>query len=194
MEAIMKKTVFYLIAIFFLFQTVLLEAYEIKGVQLPETVKVDNVNLVLNGAGVRMKFFFSIYVGALYLPEKTHSAEKVIKSDIPKRIVMHFVYSHTISKDKIIDAFKDDFENNSKELMPEIKPDVEKFYSFFDKDINKDDEVLITYLPSKGTCVEINKELKGCIKNKDFMTAIFSVWFGEDPPSEGLKDNMLGKD
>ena len=98
-----------------------------------------------------------------------------------------------LTKEKIIDAFKDDFENNSPNLMPSIKSDVEKFYSFFDKDINKNDEVLITYIPNKGTCVEINKKLKGCIKNRDFMTAIFSVWFGEDPPSEGLKNDMLGK-
>ncbi len=190
----MKKVIILTFSLFFLIiSTSVLSAYEIKGVTLPETVTVNGTKLLLNGAGVRMKFFFSIYVGALYFPEKIHNAKDVITRDVTKRIVMHFVYSHKISKEKIIDAFKDDFENNSPNLMPSIKSDVEKFYSFFDKDINKNDEVLITYIPNKGTCVEINKKLKGCIKNRDFMTAIFSVWFGEDPPSEGLKDDMLGK-
>ena len=30
-----------------------------------------NIGLQLNGAGIRKKFFVSVYVGALYLPEKT---------------------------------------------------------------------------------------------------------------------------
>ncbi len=190
----MKRKILYFLIVMFLLQGSMLSAYEIKGVNLPDTLSVNGTKLVLNGAGVRMKFFFSIYVGALYLPNKMHSADKVINADIPKRIVMHFVYSHKISKEKIIDAFKDDFENNSKELLPEIKSEIKRFYSFFDSDFNKNDEVVITYLPMKGTCVEINKKLKGCIAGKKFMKAVFSVWLGEDPPSEGLKNKMLGND
>ena len=113
--------------------------------------------------------------------------------DKPKSILMHFLYSK-VSKEKITDAFKDDFENNAKDILPEIETELNLFYSYFDKDIVKNDEIYITYTPEKGTCVKINNNLKGCIKNKKFMTAIFSVWFGEEPPSEGLKDAMLGKE
>jgi hypothetical protein len=167
--------------------------YEIKGVNLPDKIQVNNKTLILNGAGKRMKFFFTIYIGALYVPQKISDAKEVIQSDIPKRILMHFIYSH-VKKEQIIDAFKDDFENNAKEILPEIKDKVDKFYSFFDKDLKENDEVTITYLPEKGTCVAINNNLKGCIAGKKFMNAIFSVWFGDDPPSEGLKDDMLGKE
>ncbi len=168
-------------------------AFEIKDTNIPDKIKVDKYQLTLNGAGVRKKFFMSIYIGALYLPEKNNNPNEIISMDAPKSILMHFLYSK-VSKEKIIDAFKDDFENNAKDLLPNIKKELNEFYSYFDKDIVRKDEIHITYLPDKGTCIKINNNLKGCIKNKDFMTAIFSVWLGEDPPSEGLKDAMLGKE
>jgi len=187
----MKK--FLLFSTIFLFLACNIFAFEIKGVKLPDTITVDNHKLILNGAGKRMKFFFTIYIGALYLPKKMSNAKDVIEKDIPKRILMHFIYSK-VKPDQIIDAFKDDFENNAKDILPEIKKEINTFYSYFDKNLHQGDEVAITYLPEKGTCIKIQNQLKGCIKGKLFMKAIFSVWFGDDPPSEGLKDSMLGKE
>ncbi len=187
----MKKFCFSIFIILFLVANIF--AFEIKGVKLPDSITVDNQKLVLNGAGKRMKFFFTIYIGALYVPYKMHNAQDVINKDVPKRILMHFIYSK-VKPEQIVDAFKDDFENNAKEILPKIKKELNTFYSYFDKNLLEGDEVLITYLPEKGTCIKIKNQFKGCIKNKLFMKAIFSVWFGDDPPSEGLKDAMLGKD
>src|ERR1700749_1889311 len=41
------------------------------GVDVPDTANVADTPLVLNGAGVRVKFFFKIYVGGLYLAAKS---------------------------------------------------------------------------------------------------------------------------
>ena len=147
-------------------------AFEIKDTNIPDKIKVDKYQLVLNGAGIRKKFFMSIYIGALYLPSKNSNPKEIIYMDSPKSILMHFLYSK-VSKEKIIDAFKDDFENNSKDLLPEIKNELNEFYSYFDKDIVKKDEIYLTYTPEKGTCIKINNKLKGCIKNKKFMNALF---------------------
>jgi hypothetical protein len=40
--------------------------------------------------------------------------------------------------------------------------------------------------------VEIKGRVRGTIPGRDFMEALFSVWFGPKPPSGGLKDGMLG--
>jgi hypothetical protein len=42
-------------------------AREVGGVSIPDTSMLGGKTLRLNGAGVRSKFFISIYVGALYL-------------------------------------------------------------------------------------------------------------------------------
>ena len=47
------------------------ETIEIEGVKLPQKLVSGDTELVLNGAGIRSKFFIKIYVGGLYLPKKT---------------------------------------------------------------------------------------------------------------------------
>jgi hypothetical protein len=42
----------------------------LNGVMLEETAHVGTRNLLLNGAGVRSKYIFDVYVAALYLREK----------------------------------------------------------------------------------------------------------------------------
>ncbi|NOX76798.1 MAG: chalcone isomerase, partial [Gammaproteobacteria bacterium] len=49
-------------------------ALEVAKVNIPEQIKLADTTLTLNGAGIRSKFFFDIYVGALYLPQKTRDA------------------------------------------------------------------------------------------------------------------------
>lgn len=42
----------------------------VSGVKLDDSVQVGSQSLKLNGAGVRYKVFFKVYVAALYLPEE----------------------------------------------------------------------------------------------------------------------------
>ena len=63
----------------------------LEGVTLPDIASVGGSQLVLNGMGLREKYFLDIYVGGLYLPAKTTDAARAIGDDVPKRIVMHMV-------------------------------------------------------------------------------------------------------
>ncbi len=51
---------------------------------------------------------------------------------------------------------------------------------------------MVTYTPGTGTEVAVKGKLKGTIPGKDFMEALFSIWFGKNPPSGDLKKGMLG--
>ena len=46
--------------------------------RLEDRIKVGGTELVLNGAGIRTKIFFKVYVGALYVVQPTHEANAVI--------------------------------------------------------------------------------------------------------------------
>jgi hypothetical protein len=49
-----------------------------------------------------------------------------------------------------------------------------------------------TYLPAKGTTLQVgNKEL-GVFEGKGFGDAVFSIFLGPKPPSEDLQKGMLG--
>src|SRR5690554_3417835 len=69
-----------------LFIAVPSQALTIKGVDVKETMSLDNQELVLNGAGVRTKWFVDGYIAALYLAEKTTDAEAVIEADEPMAV------------------------------------------------------------------------------------------------------------
>ena len=65
-------------------------AAEVEGVKLADTVRLGDAGpeLVLNGAGVRTRVFFKVYVGALYLQRKTAAAQAAIGDPGAKRVAM----------------------------------------------------------------------------------------------------------
>ncbi|MFP3928003.1 MAG: chalcone isomerase family protein, partial [Desulfobacteraceae bacterium] len=86
-----------------------LEAKEVGGVDLPEVLRVDPHELVLNGAGLRKKFFIKVYAGALYLTEKNSQAGEIIDADEPMAIRLHFIYDG-VSAEDLVKAWNEGFD------------------------------------------------------------------------------------
>ncbi len=78
------KNVFKIISIILLISSFSFGA-KISGIDIPDTL---GNGLVLNGAGIRSKFFFDLYVGGLYLKEKSNNALHVINSDEQEAITL----------------------------------------------------------------------------------------------------------
>ena len=80
-------------------------ARKIQGVEIPDTLSIanDDTTLVLNGAGIRKKFFLDSYIGALYLPSATTDAVAILNDTGPASILMHFLHSE-VSKKKLLPA------------------------------------------------------------------------------------------
>lgn len=170
-----------------------LQAKELAGVSLEQQVTVSGIAapLKLNGAGIRYKFFFKIYVGALYLSGTQSDAALILKSNQPNRISMHFLYDE-VPKEKLVNAWVEGFiDNNEKASYEAVKDRLGKFNLMF-SDVHKGDVVLLDYLPGTGTRVSIKGEEKGIIEGADFNRALLAVWLGDDPVTEELKDAMLG--
>ena len=56
-------------------------AKEVAGVNVPESTTVEGKTLKLNGAGLRKKVVFKVYVAGLYLETPSKDAAAVISSD-----------------------------------------------------------------------------------------------------------------
>ncbi|MBN1290576.1 MAG: chalcone isomerase family protein [Candidatus Latescibacteria bacterium] len=165
---------------------------EVKGVDFPETTSIDGTTCKLNGVGLRKKLVISVYLGGLYLQNPTQDAEEIIASDQIKQIVQHFLYSE-VRADQMIEAWNEGFEKNSPDKITDLKDKIDRFNGFFTESIKKGEKMVITYRPGKGTEVTIRGKAVGIIEGKDFMEALFSIWFGPSPPSKGLKEGMLGE-
>jgi hypothetical protein len=166
-------------------------AVQVKGVEVPATVVSDGHTLTLQGAGVRKKFMFSVYVGALYLTTAASDAAKAIAADEPKRISLRFL--RDVSVDAMRDAYEDGFFKNSQEKLDRLRPRIDRLVSFHDRELKEGQTLSYTYLPSTGTRVELDGVEKGAIEGRDFMEALFAIWLGEIPPSFDLKRAMLGE-
>jgi len=166
---------------------------EFEGIFFPDTLEVDGKKLVLNGVGLRLKkvllLNIKVYAAGLYLEEKSSAPKEIIGSDKPKAIFMHFIYSN-VGKDKLIEAFNEGFEANGAAEAKELKPQIEKFLSFW-PDMAKDDQARLIYSPGTGTRVIIKGKEAGLIEGAQFAKLLFSVWLGPKPPNEELKTGML---
>lgn len=170
-------------------------ARDIAGVNLPDTTTLhdNSTPLVLNGAGIRSKFIFDIYVGALYLPNKTTTVDAVLAEAGPKRVSMHFLYSE-VDKDKLTNGWREGFENNLDDTrFKQLEPALEQFNSLF-RTVHEGDVIELDSLPGQGTQVWINNELQGTVTAEDFYPALLLVWLGKDPADDDLKQAMLGQD
>ena len=165
-------------------------AGELAGVTLPDSVQVNGTTLVLNGMGLRKKAVFKVYVGALYVAAKAGEAQTLIAADTPRRMVMHFV--RDVGKDKITEAWREGFTNNSPANAAALAARLDEFAALW-SDMASGDEAVMTYVPGTGLKLEIRGAELGVIQGKQFADAILACWIGPFPPSEELKDGLLGK-
>ncbi|TVO71477.1 MAG: hypothetical protein FHK78_02475 [Sedimenticola selenatireducens] len=166
---------------------------EIAKQTIPDQATLDGVeqSLVLNGAGIRYKFVFKIYIGALYLPEKSQDAEAIIASEGPKRILMHFLYDKVQKKD-MDKAWKEGFADNlDKAMLVQLGQRMDDFSDLF-TDTVEGDTIWLDNIPGSGTRVTINGAEKGLIPGDDFYPALIQIWIGKDPITTDLKKQMLG--
>lgn len=164
------------------------EAGTLSSVTVPDSVTVGGKELVLNGMGLREKFFIDVYVGSLYLPAKTTDDKKAINDDVPKRIDMSFIYSE-VGKEKITGAFEEGFKAAG--AQDSQKANLTKLNGWMET-VNSGDLIRLDYVPGTGTTVYVKGAKKGTIEGADFMKALWSVYIGSAPPTSALKKGMLG--
>ena len=167
-------------------------AEEIGGINMPASMQTGQTQLMLNGAGVRTKFFMDLYVGGLYLKEKSQDAKAVIETDEPMAIKLHIVSSMITSK-KMEKATRKGFENATGGNIEAIKVQIEEFISVFKEEIKEGDIFDLIYVPEKGVEVSKNSEPRSTIEGLPFKKAMFGIWLSNKPAQKSLKKAMLGE-
>ena len=164
-------------------------AGEASGVKMPDTITVEGKTLTLNGIGLRKKMMFKVYVAGLYVETTSKDAATLISADSIKSIRLHILRS--LSGSQIYEAISDGFYSNSKDQMKALNARLQKLNNMFPA-VVEGDQIVLTYVPGKGTLVNAKGEDKGVIEGKDFADALFSVWLGAKPVQEDLKTALLG--
>jgi len=187
-------------ALFFLIAATWLGAahgIEVAGVKLPDRVRVDagGPELVLNGAGLRTRFFLKVYAAGLYLEKKSATAAAALALKGPKRVSMHLLRG--LSAKQILDALHDGVDaNNSPAERERLKSELAELDVVMTQlgPIKEGDVVTLDFVPGTGTIVTVNGAAKGkAIAGEALYEALLRVWLGDAPVQDDLKKALLGQ-
>lgn len=184
----------YLLAIIFLFPIFTLSAQqEINNITLPAKLEQTGSSLVLNGAGIRKKVFFKVYVSGLYLQEKSTNASEIINADAPMAIRLH-ITSSMVNSDNMSESTREGFTASTGGNTAAIQAKIDAFIAnFSSSEIVENDIFDLYYVPNEGVKSYKNQKLVSTVEGLDFKKALFGIWLSDNPVDGTLKDNMLGK-
>lgn len=169
-------------------------AAEVAGVHVEDRIRLETSELVLNGAGLRTKAFFKVYVAGLYLAEKKASAEGVLALPGAKRVSMRLL--RNLSAKQLTDALDEGFHDNTPAAEQEsLKGPRAELIAIMNalQAAKEGDTIALDWLPGTGTRVMVNGEPKGnAIAGEDFYRALLRIWLGDNPVSGALKKALLG--
>ncbi len=186
------KHLFCLVSLLFLFNFPV-KAVNISGVELKESIKLGGHQLHLNGAGQRSKYFFDLYVAALYLKSKSTDASAIINANETMMIQLH-VISDLITSENLRLGTKEGFDKSTHNHSEDIQEQIDGFLLAFIEPIKMHDVFEIVYTPEKGVAVIKNRKLvKQLPENMAFKRALFGIWLSDVPAQASLKKRLLGK-
>lgn len=171
-----------------------LAAAELEGVALEPRVRVDGEELQLNGAAVRTRVIFKVYVAGLYLPARALTAQQAIEARGPKRIIL------VMLRDATAQQFVDSIDaglraNNSEGEIAAVKTQVDELMAMIRAvgQAKKGMRIVLDYVPREGTTLFVDGAAQGPpMAGRAFNRALLRIWLGEDPVQPDLKEALLG--
>lgn len=168
---------------------------EISGIKLEDSAEVAGAKLQLNGAGIRYKAIFKVYVAALYVGKKVATPEEFFAATGPKR--MSITMLREIDSNELGKAFTKGFEENSpKGEMSKLIPGLVRMGQVFadQKKLVAGDTFSMDWTPGTGTVITVKGKAQGePFKEPEFYNALMRIWLGPHPADDKLKDALLGK-
>ena len=170
-------------------------AVEVAGVKVDETTRVANQELKLNGAGIRYKAIFKVYVAALYLGNKKSTEVEVLAAPGAKRIELTLL--REVSSEDLGQAFMAGMRKNSPiaeraKLINEMLIFGQVFATI--PAFKKGDVLTVDWIPGTGTLIMSNgKKLGDVLPAVAFYNALLKIWLGHSPADDKLKRAMLGE-
>ncbi|MBR7781109.1 chalcone isomerase family protein [Undibacterium luofuense] len=170
-------------------------ATEVAGVKLDDAVQVAGNELKLNGAGIRYKAIFKVYVAALYLKEKKNTVPDVLAAQGPRRVAITML--RDLSNEDFGRGFMQGIQQNTdKSEKLKMTSQFMRFGELFASvpELKKGDTMIVDWIPNQGTIVMLNgKKMGEPYPDLAFYNAILRIWLGESPVDKGLKKAMLAE-
>ena len=168
-------------------------AAEVAGVKLEDRTQVESRDLVLNGAGLRKRLFFNVYVIGLYVAEKKPDANALLQMPGPKRAAIHMM--RDVGADQFTEALVDGLRANVSEAeFRSLEPRVKELADIMGevKEAKKGMHLALDWTGSATRLMVNGKPTGKPIAGEDFYRALLRIWIGDKPVQDDLKKALLG--
>ena len=159
--------------------------------EVPDALTLGSHDFVLNGAGVRSKFVYDIYISALYLVQTSQDAREIIEADEPMAIRLYII-SDLLTEERLIKYTYDGFKKSTNNNLAGIEDQVEVLLDSFRDSVNNEDVFDFVYSPDTGTEIFHNGQSKAIAVGLSFKQAVWGIWLSDKPVTVHLKNQMLG--
>lgn len=167
---------------------------EVEGVKLEATSQLGPAKLLLNGAGLRTKVFFKVYVAALYTPQKASTDAQLLAQTGARRVTITML--RNVDAESFAGALNDGLRDNHTEAeFAAMKPRIDALNANLKAvgEAKKGDVIHFEFVPDAGTQVTVNGQVRGSvIAGEDFFTAVLRIWLGDKPVDASLKKALIG--
>lgn len=167
---------------------------EIAGVKLDDGARVQGSELVLNGAGLRKRIIFDVYVIGLYLPEKKAAASAVLALAGNKRVAIRML--RDVGADQFSSALTDGVRaNHSEAEFRRLESRLQELSATMAglKEATKGMAITLDFAASQTQLVVDGKAVGRPIAGDDFYRALLRIWLGDKPVQDDLKKALLGQ-
>jgi long-chain acyl-CoA synthetase len=167
-------------------------AVDVAGIKVDDKVRVGGQELILNGAGLRTKFVFKVYVGALYTAEKMTAPAVIYDSPAPRRMLMRMM--RDMDAESLYKALDEGLHSNLTETeLAGLKPQINQLGTLMKGigAVKEGDSIAIDF-DSAGIEVGVNGRGQGRVEGAPFGRALLKVWLGDRPADAELKKGLLG--
>jgi hypothetical protein len=173
---------------------VVAQPVEVQGVKLDPAAQVGSAALQLNGAGVRTRAIFKVYVAGLYVPQKANNAAALLAQKGPRRVAITML--RNVDADTFSGALIEGLhQNHSEAQMAAMKAQIDELTASFKAagEAKKGDVIHLEFVPDTGTRLTVNGQARGnAIAGEEFFTALLRIWLGDKPVDGDLKKGLLG--
>lgn len=170
------------------------QTVELEGVKLEPTAQVGGTALQLNGAGIRTRAIFKVYVAGLYVPQKANAAPALLAQKGPRRMVIAML--RNVDADSFGGALNDGLRANlTEQQVAGFKSQIDALNASLKAvgEVKKGDLIHFEFTPEAGTRITVNGQARGAaIPGEDFFAAVLRIWLGDKPVDGSLKKALVG--
>ena len=156
------------------------------------TVGDKPVNMVLTGAALRKKVFFSVYTIGSYVQEGAgvRDGDDLAAKDCPKQL--YLVLERDVKGTDMADALRSAIRANYED--PQFAAELTMLDDFMSRfNIKKGDHVRLTHVPGKGLHADVEGKAQMLIQNPAFSKAVWDIYFGRNNLGDAIKKALVSR-